>query len=413
MKRLLLLAAPLTALSIGVALPATPASASEQIDYSRAFLLPYNVKGEAILSTHFEESSDLDTTASYSVDRDYGQIEVDGTTRDAVRDNSSASSLIHYEGLDGTSYHDTLNYKNELESVSESALAMDVIYADTYYDPWDYIDVDDFSGTSLESKKAELLLSAYFGLDFPVVSATIVPNKSNPGLVDSIDFTCGVRPDGYEVDGDGNIVVGDSTLEVGLSFTFYEESFSRIAPGNEENPELATALSSLGTNYTLYMTENDFAFSQVYYYVGDSLLIHQDAYAPYPVDGDTFITPYGAQNRTYEYSTARGWERVSSSDTVDALLPKFPAMSPALFHDEGDGTYSVIESGLALLTRDLVPSDFGAGDTEPYYAYARLDGAALAEISLGYYDYQYGPYAITAAYDAVGTTAFPGWFVRP
>ncbi len=413
MKRLLLLAAPLTALSIGVALPATPASASEQIDYSRAFLLPYNVKGEAILSTHFEESSSLDSQIAYSVDRDYGQIEVDGTVRDAVRDNGGASSLIHYEGLDGTSYYDTLNYQNKLESVSESALAMDVIYADTYFDPWDYIDVSDFSGTALESKKAELLISAYFGLDFPVVSATIVPNKSNPGLVDSIDFTCGVRPDGYEVDGAGTILVGDSTMEVSISFAFYEESFSRIAPGGEENPALAAALSSLGTNYTVYLTENDLSFSQVYYYVGDALLIHQDAYAPYPVDGDTFITPYGSTTRTYEYSSSRGWERVSSSDSVEASLPLFPKMSAALFHDEGDGTYSVIENGLALLTRDLVPADFGAGEVEPYYAYARLDGDALAEISLGYYDFQYGPYAITAAYDAVGTTAFPGWFVQP
>lgn len=413
MKKTLILLSPLAALAMGTAIPATQASASEQVDYSRAFLLPYNVTGQAVLATHFEDAPDLDNSTVFPVDRDYGQIEVDGTIRDAVRDNSGASSLIHYEGSDGTSYHDTLNYLNELESVSESSLSMDVIYAETYYDPWDYIDVDDFSGTSLSSNKAELLLTAYFGLEFPVVSASVVPNESMPGLVDSVEFTCGVRPDGFETDGNGTIVVGESTLEVSLSFAFYEESFDRLAPGDEDNPALEAAFASLGTNYTVYVTENDYAISQAYYYVGDSLLIHHDAYLPYPVEGDTFVTPYGTGTRTYEYSLSRGWERVGSGDAVASLLPLFPKMSPALFHDEGNGTYSVLDNGLSLLSRDLVPSEFGASGAEPYYAYARLNGDALSEFSIGFYDYMYGPYAITASYAGIGTTEFPTWFVEP
>ena len=73
MKKTLILLSPLAALAIGTAIPATRASASGQVDYSRAFLLPYNVTGQAVLATHFEDAPDLDNSTVFPVDRDYGQ----------------------------------------------------------------------------------------------------------------------------------------------------------------------------------------------------------------------------------------------------------------------------------------------------------------------------------------------------
>ena len=64
---------------------------------------------------------------------------------------------------------------------------------------------------------------------------------------------------------------------------------------------------------------------------------------------------------------------------------------------------------MPLLSRDLVPSAFSVSSIEPFYGYVSLDGGTMSEVSLGYYDFQYGPYSITASFSEVGSTAMPSW----
>ncbi len=389
-------------------------NADEQVDYSAAFRLPYNVTGTATLTTEYPAGLEsLNTVVEYSVDRDYGQIEVDGTVRDAVRDNSGASSTIHYEGLDGTSYHDTLNYLNVLESISDSALAMDVVFSSTYGDPWDYIDVFDFSGTTLSSAKAEYLLERYFGLAFPVVSATVVPNEEYPEFVDGIEFVCGLRPEGIEIDGNGNIINAESSLEVSLSFAFTSESFERLSPGSEDNPELEQAVAALGENYTAIVYESDLDISIAYYYVGDALYIHNDAIALYPVEGDVYIeTMSETRDRSYTYTGGR-WVSGGYSNTIASLLPKFSAIAPELFEKVSNSTYALSSNAYGFISRDVVPEKYGLSEIEPYYASCHIEGGVYSSMSLGYYDANFGPYSITASYGEVGTTEMPLWLVAP
>ena len=388
------------------------ASAEEGPEYLRLFQLPYNVKGSAVLTTDYGEGLEsLNSVATYSVDRDYGTVSFDGEDREAIRDHGLASDTIHYEGSDGYSYHDTLNYQNQLESVVDKTFGMDLVYASTYYDPFDYISPSDIQGSALSSQKAELMLNAYFGLDFPVTSATFSGyDLENP--VDSkvtLEFTCPIRPDAIE--STSGMFIGESTLTVDLSFEILKESFGRISVGTQDDPELKSALQGLGTNYTVTIAENDLRLGYTYYYSGDSLYIHGDPSLPYPVDGDTYyVQGAGGRATGYRYSASTSsWSTIGINYQIANYLPNYSKIAPEVLQKQSEGVYAFLPDAVPLLSRDLVPSAFSVSAIEPFYAYVSLDGGTMSEVSLGYYDFQYGPYSITASFSEVGSTAMPSW----
>ena len=391
---------------------AIPSSAEEGPEYLRLFQLPYNVKGSAVLTTDYGEGLEsLNSVATYSVDRDYGTVSFDGEDREAIRDHGLASDTIHYEGSDGYSYHDTLNYQNQLESVVDKTFGKDLVYASTYYDPFDYISPSDIQGSALSSQKAELMLNAYFGIDFPVTAATFSGyDLENP--VDSkvtLEFTCPIRPDAIE--STSGMFIGESTLTVDLSFEILKESFGRISVGTQDNPELKSALQGLGTNYTVTIAENDIRLGYTYYYSGDSLYIHGDPSLPYPVDGDTYyVQGAGGRATGYRYSASTSsWSTIGINYQIANYLPNYSKIAPEVLQKQSEGVYAFLPDAVPLLSRDLVPSAFSVSAIEPFYAYVSLDGETMSEVSLGYYDFQYGPYSITASFSEVGSTAMPSW----
>ena len=391
---------------------ALPSSAEEGPEYLRLFQLPYNVKGSAVLTTDYGEGLEsLNSVATYSVDRDYGTVTFDGEEHEAIRDHGLASDTIHYEGSDGYSYHDTLNYQNELESVVDESFGMDLVYALSYFDPFDYINPNDIDGANLSSQKAELLLNSYFGLNFPVSSAVFSGYDSDNPIDSkiSLEFVCPIRPDAIE--STSGMFIGESTLVVDLSFEILKESFGRITVGTEDNPELESALQSLGTNYTVTVAENDLRLGYTYYYSGDSLYIHGDPSLPYPVDGDTYyVQGSGGRATGYRYSAATAsWSRIGINYQIANYLPNYSKIAPEVLQKQSEGVYAFLPDAVPLLSRDLVPAAFSVSSIEPFYAYVSLDGEDLSEVSLGYYDFQYGPYSITASFSEVGSTAMPSW----
>ena len=391
---------------------ALPSSAEEGPEYLRLFQLPYNVKGSAVLTTDYGEGLEsLNSVATYSVDRDYGTVSFDGEDREAIRDHGLASDTIHYEGSDGYSHHDTLNYQNQLESVVDKTFGMDLVYASAYYDPFDYISPSDIQGSSRSSQRAELMLDAYFGIDFPVTAATFSGYElKNP--VDSkvtLEFTCPIRPDAIE--STSGMFIGESTLTVDLSFEILKESFGRISVGAEDNPELRSALLRLGSHPTVSTAECALRLGCTYSSSGDRLYSHGDPSLPYPVDGDTYyVQGAGGRATGYRYSASTStWSTIGINYQIANYLPNYSKIAPEVLQKQSEGVYAFLPDAVPLLSRDLVPSAFSVSAIEPFYAYVSLDGGTMSEVSLGYYDFQYGPYSITASFSNVGSTAMPSW----
>lgn len=325
------------------------------------FSLPYHVEARGTSASLYPSPyQGLSYETNYSISYDYGSIEKDGETLEAVRDSSGT---VHYENEEGAAAYDTLNQRNEVVSIEETRLYATVLYSEAYRDPMLYISPENISeDLSLDHALAGFLTECYLGVSWAVESAKF--NVSANGVPESLSVTYLPRYDGLEVSdsetGVTEILTIESSFEASFSFSFDVAPFESVSPLTNENAALETALNEDLSNFTLSFSSNALSTTYTYYATEEAIYLHAGN-TDTMEDGDVYYQWNAARESYVSYSydaSSAIWTRETSLEK-NQILPDLSLVDSALFVEEGEGQYSMDEEAVALSAAYFViPSYF-------------------------------------------------------
>ncbi len=391
------------------------AEASQTIDLAKAIdtlQSSARVTAQATLTTDYGTGFEgLNTTEDYSIDRIYGTIAgEDGSATRAVRDLAAANPITYYEGENHNVWTDYLLPNNTVASREVLILNMPQAFSRLYANPWDFITERDIADdATLAPQKASLLLTDYLGVDFAVSEAAIT--FSGEGLIQDIDFTCPEKPGQVSVGFSGTFDIVQ-TLDVTMTFAYDSAPLTHLTPATDTNEDLAEALTSIGSNYTVMFNSTYLAKPVRYYVVGNmGALLHFDAAAKRLVEGDIFLngdftqadpilTPYVYQDGV--------WAQQGTAQLED-YFPALSQLSAAVFDQVGTtGTYALKGVATTYCGDYLNPSASLTGvtpNTSVVGSVTIADGHVVSTATA-----QELGSSVTASYADYGTTEFPAWF---
>lgn len=390
MKRKMILL-PLSLLALGIpfhsslGLPAAKKQNASVAEKAAGTILSslregFHVEGSYRLTTSYPEGYEsYDSVSTGSFAQDYGFIEnSDGTQSRAARIYSGDQAQVYFEGEDRYAKYEVLSPDNTVETLDYGILGMNVIFNEAFRNPFDYVLEEDIAADlSLDAEKASFVLSSLTGIDRAVSEASFVLEGDE---VVGIDFTLPDKQMGLATN-DGFLTVL-SAMEVELSLDQDVPAFAHLTPSTNDNADLATALQSFGDNYTVVFRSNGLENESALYVTSEGIYYQQNAYERGPRNGDVFYASEDGIYRTYQVengSLVRGG--ISATSPVSQYLNGLFSISPALFVDKGEETYSMIEEATAYGAGSLLPAAYDTGDGNGLFASIQLRDQRIKSVT--------------------------------
>lgn len=372
------------------------------------------VTGTATLTTDFGvDYETYNTSETSSIDMIYGSIEEeDGTLTRAVRDLTAENSITYYEGENNTVWTDYLLHDNTVSSEEVDYYGISQTFARTYANPWDYIQPSDIGeDLSLDTEKAHLIVSDYFGYDFSFTAASVTFNTD--ALIDSVSFTATPKP-GIQYAG-STLVDVTQYLEVELSFTYPETSLTHLTPSTDTNGELAAAIEDLAdaTNYTVYVSSTELSSDIILWVTEGAAYLHSSANAPYLCTSDYFFLEIGNGYWAYRYNGS-SWVLATtdfgaSSLSITDFTPRISLIDAAVFDRVGSSDTYVLKAEAGAYSAPYLAFTehvLGLADGEGASGAITLkDGKISSAIAL----YTLSS-SVNVSYSDFGSTELPVWF---
>ncbi len=376
----------------------------------------YRAIGSYEMSVDYpSEVASVDYTTSGSFTRDYAFMkEEDGTLTNAVREILPTGELIHFEGEDGAALQETLNAQNEVDTIREQEYLADVLYAEKYLDPWDYVTPADLVYEDgvfrLSPDKATFFIDEYFGLGFSAKEAEITVMNGYPSR---LEFTLEPRVDGLEITTATGFTVLSvvTTLTASIDFSFSFPPFEHLEPLAYESPELEAALkaSSEANSYALRVSSNAVLSDAIYYVTPDGVYYHAAADTPYSTSGDRYYAKGRRGYDEYRYDGSAWSSRVAVHDDLSSILPGYSKVIPAQYRADGEGVYALDDRATVLNASSILPSIYAEGLGDGIAASLLIEDGKLSKalVSAGISTFEV---ATTLMWDGYGTTVFPSFF---
>ena len=366
----------------------------------------YGVQGNYTETLIYPEGYEfLDTSYSASFRRDYGHIVEEGKSVPAVREYIGSRTEVYFRGENNGAYQEVLLPDNTVGTVAYGSLGMDILYADVFRNPFNYIEASDIGeDLSLDSQKASFLLETWAGIDRHVLSASFVLDGDE---IIGMTFQIADKQMGIATDsGFANIV---STMDVVVEIDRNIPEFDHLSPSTRENADLKTALEGFGSNFTASFSSNGLEKESRLFVTEDAVYFQADSRSKGPKNDDRlYHTGAGGIYTVYRMENGlpvqEGINRVSP---VDQYLNGLFTISPALFEEDREGLYLLIDEATAYGASAMIPSTFGMGSGNGVSGYVTLSDGKVQE-AVGVIA---GANNVTFrdSFSDYGTTSLPAW----
>ena len=206
--------------------------------------------------------------------------------------------------------------------------------------------------------------------------------------------------------GFANIV---STMDVVVEIDRNIPEFDHLSPSTRENADLKTALEGFGSNFTASFSSNGLEKESRLFVTEDAVYFQADSRSKGPKNDDRlYRTGAGGIYTVYRMENGlpvqEGINRVSP---VDQYLNGLFTISPALFEEDREGLYLLIDEATAYGASAMIPSTFGMGSGNGVSGYVTLSDGKVQE-AVGVIA---GANNVTFrdSFSDYGTTSLPAW----
>lgn len=393
---------------------------NESVTYSvddliKKFHGAYHVEGVANAKTTYPSSySSLNTADVINVDRDYGTIQIDGTSHSIVNDYSNGTKNIYYDDGNGKLVSDYYTYdgKTVAQQVYDSLSAS--YFENNYPNPLLYIDGLDLTsnGTNsfvLSNKKAGLILNYYFSLTNSVSNCVITySEESNSWLLNFEVSDIG----GAYVLTSGSQIQFSTAVEASLSLSFDDISFERVSDANETNEELRTSLDKIDNNYTIVLSSDSMTSSVGFYVTSVGILVKKDFNFYGIEEGDEFyLVSSNNKYSKYTYSPTAGVAWFYGGEVNnDTILPKYSLVSEKIFDHDNGNIYTLKQQAKRYVAPYFSPISYSLGDDNGRNGYIKINDEKKVELISTTYYYSGSYITYNQNFLDIGTTSFPSYF---
>lgn len=351
-----------------------------------------------------EEYSSLNYSEYGSISKRFGLVEEGDGSYTRVAENSNLSHT-YFEASDGSTYFEAYDKDNKVQKITYyTVLGQKVRFNDTFENPFDYVYLSDFSNNGLSSKKAELVSEKLLGMPWGVDECKVA--LDDKGRISSLEIEYLPRNDAIYSSSAGYVYY-TSTLEATFDFSYPAKKLGHMIPSTESNPELTSAFSSLGSNYTITSYSDSSNYLVKTFVTESGIYQHYYGSQENMTDGDMYLSG----RRSYRYTTADGFTQYDIGASNSDFLPSFDSVDGALFHKETSDTYSLVEGArYSNAERFVIPYfDLGSSYYGGYSSVTLKDGK-VSRTSTSITTSGGSIVNIVNVYSDYGTTEFPTFF---